>query len=79
MPQNSIKNIFGFLTISLIRTGLMIWLGAYFQAYIPPTCGPLCIFLNPFGGAKMPQESYHLVVFGHFSWKNGPNDLVRGL
>jgi hypothetical protein len=42
----------------------------------------LCTYLDPFGGAKMPQNSlknYFLVVSDYFSYKNGPIDLVRGL
>jgi hypothetical protein len=38
--------------------------------------------LGPFGGAQMPQKSiknYFWVVLYYFSYKNGPNDLVRGL
>jgi hypothetical protein len=40
-------------------------------------------FLGPIGGAQMPQNSikkhYFLVVLYYFSYKNGPNDLVRRL
>jgi hypothetical protein len=49
---------------------------------IPPTWGPLITFLGPFGGAQMPINSiknYFLVVLDHFSYKNEPIDLVRGL
>jgi hypothetical protein len=48
--------------------------------YILTTCGPLCTFLGPFGGAQMPRntiKNYFLVVLDHFSYKNGPIDLVR--
>jgi hypothetical protein len=48
--------------------------------YIPPTCGPLCTFLGPIGGAQMPQNSintYFLAALNHFSYMNGPIDLVR--
>jgi hypothetical protein len=63
----------------------MIRLGAYFHigTYIWPTCRPLCIFSRPkCPNAQMPQnnmKNYFLVVLDHFSCKNGPNDLVRGL
>jgi hypothetical protein len=36
----------------------MIWLGTYFQdvgTYILLTCRPLHTFLDPFGGAQIPQ------------------------
>jgi hypothetical protein len=49
---------------------------------IPLTWGPLITILGPFGGAQMPQNSiknYFLVVLDHFSYKNEPIDLVRGL
>jgi hypothetical protein len=40
--------------------GLLIWLGAHFEAYnLGHTSGPLvglCAFLGPFGGALMPQN-----------------------
>jgi hypothetical protein len=38
--------------------------------YIPSTCGPLCTFLDPFGGAQMPEKcmkNSFLVVLDHFS------------
>jgi hypothetical protein len=52
------------------------------ETYILPTCGSLCNFFSPFGGASMPQNSiknYFWVVSYYFSYKNGPNDLVRDL
>jgi hypothetical protein len=89
MPQNSIKKaIFGlFFTISPTRTGLMSWLGAYFQAkMLGLTSCPLegfhVLFWVHLGRLKYPrqhEENYHLVVLDHFSWNNGQNDLVRGL
>jgi hypothetical protein len=58
-------------------SSLNIW------TYILPTCGPLCILLGPFGGSQMPQNSIKKtdfwVVSYYFSYKNRPNDLVRGL
>jgi hypothetical protein len=51
--------------------------------YIPPTFGSVCTYFGPFGGAQMPpnriKKNYFLVVLDHFSYKNGPIDLVRGL
>jgi hypothetical protein len=51
--------------------------------YIWPTCGSICTFLGPFGGAQMPQnrikKHYFLVVLDYFPYKNGPIDSVRGL
>jgi hypothetical protein len=50
--------------------------------YILSPCGPLCTFMGPFGGAQMPQYSiknHFLIVLDYFPYKNGPNDLVRGL
>jgi hypothetical protein len=51
--------------------------------YIPPTCVLLGIFLGPFGGAQKPQNSMKKTVFcfffNYFSYKNEPNDSVRGL
>jgi hypothetical protein len=35
----------------------VLFLGLDIGTYILPTCGPLCTFLGPFGGAQMPQES----------------------
>jgi hypothetical protein len=52
------------------------------RTYMPSTCGPLSTLKGPFEGAQMPQKSiknYFLVVLDYFSFKNGPNDLVRGL
>jgi hypothetical protein len=47
-----------FLTISLKRMGLMIWLAAYLDIvpYIPPNCEPLGTHLGPLGGAPMAQK-----------------------
>jgi hypothetical protein len=88
MPQNSIKNYFLVVLdyfsykngpIDLVR-------GLYSSLNIGtnnlPTCMPSSTFLGLFGGAQMPQNSikcYFLVVSNYFSYKNGPNDLVRGL
>jgi hypothetical protein len=40
--------------------GVLIWLGAFFQAdiepNIPPTCRPLCTFFGPFEGTQMAQS-----------------------
>jgi hypothetical protein len=50
--------------------------------YILSTFGPLCTFLGPFEDAQMPQnayKNYFLIVLDYFSYKNGPNDLVRNL
>jgi hypothetical protein len=46
-----------------------------------PTCRPLSFFFGPFWGAQMPQNSintHFMAVLDHFSYKNGPIDLVRG-
>jgi hypothetical protein len=63
-----------FWTISPTRIGLLIWYRAYF---------PLYIFLGPFRGAQMPQNSikknYFLVVSDYLSYQNGTIDLVWGL
>jgi hypothetical protein len=89
MPQNSPKkNISSlFWTISPTQMGLLIWLGAYFQA---STLGHLSHqlvslpvpFWGQFGGAQMPQsrieKKHFLIVQDSFSNKNRPNDLVRG-
>ena len=51
------------------------------ETYILLICGPLSTFLAPFGGAQMPQNSikkYFRVILDYFSYKNGPDDLVRG-
>jgi hypothetical protein len=50
--------------------------------YIPLNCRTFSTFSGPFGGAPMPQNSiknYCLVVFDYFSYKNKPNDSVKGL
>ena len=52
------------------------------RTYTLPTCGSMCTCLSPFGDAQMPKNSikkYFWVVLYYFSYKNGPNDLVRGL
>jgi hypothetical protein len=50
------------------------------RPYILSTCGSLCTFWGPFGGAQKTMKiNYFLVVLVHFSYKNGPIDLVRGL
>jgi hypothetical protein len=89
MPQNSIeKTIFWlFWTISHTRMGLLMWLGPYFQ---PKTLGhtsrPLTGLCLPFwvhwgcpNAPKQHKKYYFLVVLEHFSYKNGPIDVVRGL
>jgi hypothetical protein len=88
MPQNSRKNYFLVVSdyfsykngpIDLVR-GLFSSLDN--GTYIPPTCGPVCTFLGTFVGAQFPKQdkkNYFLVVLDHFSYKNGPLDLVRGL
>jgi hypothetical protein len=62
IPQNSIKNYFRVIWYyfyykkepnDLVR-GLFSCLDV--GTYIPPTCGPLCTFLDPFGGAQIPQS-----------------------
>jgi hypothetical protein len=76
-----------FWTISLTRMGLLIWLGAYFQAKTlghtsQPLAGLCITFWVHLGGAHCPKtayKDYFLVVSDYFSYKNGPNDLVRGL
>jgi hypothetical protein len=63
MPQNSKNNYFLVVsdyfsyknrTIDLVR-GLFSSLDI--GTYIPPTCGLMCTFLGPTGGAKMPQTA----------------------
>jgi hypothetical protein len=70
--------------------GLLIWLGAYFQAHeLGHISCPLGNLWRPFwvdlGVPKWPplkqkqQKKSFLVVLDHFSLKNGPTDLIRGL
>jgi hypothetical protein len=76
-PKQHNKTIFWlFWTISLTRMGLMIWLGAYFQAwtYIPPTFEPFHDFLGPFGGAKIPQDSIQKSIIWLF-WTISPRTM----
>jgi hypothetical protein len=86
MPQNSIKNYF--LVVSdyfFYKNGPIDLVRGLFSnldigTYIPFTCGPLCTFLGPIGGAQVLQNSintHFLAVLDHFSYKNGPIDLVR--
>ena len=67
------KNIFWlFWTISPLRMSLLIWLGAYFHAKTlghtsPPLAGLCILFLGPFGGPQMSQNSIkRLYCFGIF-------------
>jgi hypothetical protein len=53
-----------------------LFLSLNIGTYILPTCGPLCTFLGPFGGAQIIEKNW---VVSYYSYKNGPNDLVRGL
>jgi hypothetical protein len=76
IPQNSMKKYFlvvlDYFTYNngpndLVR-GLFSSLDIV--TYTPATCGPLCTFSGPFGGAQMPQNSiknYHLVSLKYFS------------
>jgi hypothetical protein len=81
MPQSRMKKkIFWlFRTISTTRMGLLIRLGAYFQAKTSRhTSRLLAGLFGPFGGAQMPQhgtKTYFLVVPDHFFLK----DMVSGL
>jgi hypothetical protein len=66
MPQNSIKKIFSglFWTISLTRMGILIWLGAYFQAKtLGHTSQPFSGLCIPFWvhlvGAYCPNAQKH--------------------
>jgi hypothetical protein len=86
MTQNSLKSYFLVVSdyfsykngpIDFVRS---LFLNLDIGIYIPPTCGPLSTFLGPIGGAQMPQNSintHFLAVLDHFSYKNGPIDLVR--
>jgi hypothetical protein len=42
-------------------------------------CVPFWVHLGELKYPRQHKENYHLVVLDHFSWNNGPNDLVRGL
>jgi hypothetical protein len=87
MPKKCIKSYFLVVSdyfsynngpIDLIR-GLFSSLDI--GTYIPSTCRPCVPFLGPIRGAQMPQNSintHFLDVLDHFSYKNGPIDLVRG-
>jgi hypothetical protein len=65
----------------------MIWFGSFFQALTlghtsRPLAGLRILFWVPLGVPKWPKtvkKNYFLVVLDHFSYKNRPNDLVRGL
>jgi hypothetical protein len=85
MPQNRIKNYFLVLYYFSYKNGPMDLVRGLFSSldigtYILPTCGPLCNFLGPLRGPQMPHNSIYthfLAVLHHFSYKNGPIDLVR--
>jgi hypothetical protein len=79
MPQNTIKKTIFWLfrTISPTRMGLLIWLGAYFQAktlgHIMPTCGPLNTFLGLYGVPKYPKTSLTPIFW--LSWTISPTRM----
>jgi hypothetical protein len=87
MPQNSIKKNY-FLVVSdyfSYKNGPIDLGGGLFssldiETYISPTWGPLSNLLGRLEGAQIPQNSintHFLPVLDHFSYKNGPIDLVR--
>jgi hypothetical protein len=69
MPKTSQKNIFWlFWTIPSTRMGLLIWLGAHFQAktlgHTSRLLAGLCVpFLGPSGGAQMPSKDHKNKLF----------------
>jgi hypothetical protein len=80
MPQNSIKNYFLVVSdyfsykngpIDLVR-GLFSSLDI--GTYIPPTCGPVCTFLGPFGGAQIPPNRIKKTIFWLF-WTISPKRM----
>jgi hypothetical protein len=92
MAQNSMKKtIFSLLrTISPKRKGLMIWLGAYFQAltlgHISCPLADICIpFWVHSGVPRWPPNGKNrkkpcfLVDLDHSFYSKMPNDLVKGL
>jgi hypothetical protein len=69
MPQNSpqkyflvVLDYFSYTNgpIDLVRG---LFLSLEIRTYIPPTCGPLCTLLGPFGGAQMPQNGMEIFFF----------------
>jgi hypothetical protein len=89
MPQNSLKNFFlAVLDYFFYKNGSNDLVRGLFSSldigtYILSICGPLYTFLGPFGGSPNSPEqhikNYFLVVLDYFFYKNGPDDLVRGL
>jgi hypothetical protein len=52
------------------------------ETYILLTCRPVYLFGSICGypdGPKQHNNNYFWVILDYFSYKNGPNDLVRGL
>jgi hypothetical protein len=72
IPQNSIKTYFlVVLDHFFLKNGPNgmvrgLFLSLDIGTYILPTCGPMCTFLAPFGGAQMPQNSIKRTIFGLF-------------
>jgi hypothetical protein len=87
-PQNSIKNYFlVVLDYFSYNNGPYDSVRGLFSSfdigtYILTTCRPMSTFLGQLGGAQMSPNSIEKLFsgcFGHLSYKNEPNDLVRGL
>jgi hypothetical protein len=89
MPQNSIKNYF--LVVldyfsyknglnDLVR-GLFSSLDIGIYIFFPPLglCVPFWVLLRVPKCPKKAYKNYFLIVLDYFSYKDGPNDLVRSL
>jgi hypothetical protein len=72
MPQNSIKNYFLVVSdyfsyenrpIDLVRS---LFSSLDIGTYIPPTCGSVFTFWDPFGDAQMPQNRIKRLFSGCF-------------
>jgi hypothetical protein len=85
MPQNSTKTFFLVAPDHFfLRNGPNDMVKGLFSSliigtYILLTCGALHTFFSPFWGAQMPQNSIRRYVLYYLSYKNGHDDLVRGL
>jgi hypothetical protein len=80
MPQNSINTHFlVVLDHFSYKNGLIDLVRSPFSnldtgTYIWPTCGSVCTFLGPFGGAQMPQNRIKKTIFWLF-WTISPTRI----